>query len=937
MKISIPSKTISLCLGWLLLAAASQAMNVTTPRCEYRDNPLGIDVAQPRLSWVLTESGQKSEVRGQRQTAYQVLVASSEKRLKKNEGDLWDSGKVTSDQSIQVEYAGQPLASQMRCHWKVRVWDKDGKPSAWSRPATWEMGLLSPQDWHALWLNDGKTNPAKDEDFYKEDPAPLFRKEFALPKKVARARLYISGLGYYQASLNGKPIGDQVLDPGWTGYAQRILYSTYDVTSQLRRGDNCLGVMLGNGWYNPLPLRMWGHLNVRKHLAVGRPRFIARLEVDFADGTRQAIVSDNSWKAGEGAIRFDSIYLGEIYDARREVSGWDCAGFGDSSWRPPGVATEAVGVLRAQAQPPIRVTRTLKPVKITEPAPGVFIFDLGQNFTGWAKLQVAARAGDKITLRYGELLNKDGTLNPMTSVAGQIKGNRKNADGHAESVGGPGAPSIAWQSDTYIAKGRGVESYTPRFTFHAFRYVEVTGLIVKPSREVITGLRLNTDVASAGSFTCSSEQFNHIQEMCDWTFLSNLISVQSDCPHRERFGYGGDIAVTSEAFMMNYDMAGFYAKAVRDWGDSARTDGGLPDTAPFIGLQYCGVAWGMAHPLMLRQIHQYYGERQLLTEQYEAAKRWLELAAAKNPGLIVAGGLSDHESLVPTPSPAMVTPLFAASARIVGELASILGRTEEAAKYQRLAADIQQAYLKKFLNPTNGQVGPGTQASQSFALYLDLIPAEQRQGVLQFLLNDLRGMREPHLSTGIFGTKFLLDALSREGHADVATAIVSQKTFPGWGHMLENGATTLWEHWKGSDNTFSHNHPMFGSVSQWFYHWLGGIQPAPDAVGFDRMVIRPQFPKELDWVRCRYDSIRGPIVSNWKRTGDELTMEVTIPANTSATVYVPAKDAAGVTESGKLTGKVQGVTFLRMENDRAVYAVASGSYRFQSSLPATAK
>ncbi len=906
------------------------AADLTHLRCEYQDNPLGIDVAQPRLSWVI-ESVRRAEL----QTAYQVLVASTPENLAANRGDLWDSGRVASNQNIQVEYAGQPLASQMRCHWKVRVWDKDGKPSAWSRPATWKMGLLSPQDWQALWLNDGKANPAKDEDFYKEDPAPLFRKEFALPKKIARARLYISGLGYYQASLNGKPIGDHALDPGWTGYAQRILYSTYDVTGQLRRGDNCLGVMLGNGWYNPLPLRMWGHLNVREHLAVGRPRFIARLEVDFADGTRQAIVSDNNWKVGEGPIRFNSIYLGEIYDARREVSGWDCAGFGESTWRQPGVATEPVGVLRAQAQPPIRVTRTLKPVKITEPAPGIFIFDLGQNFAGWVKLQVAARTGDKITLRYGELLKKDGTLNPMTSVAGQIKGNRKNADGNAESVGGPGAPSIAWQSDTYIAKGRGVESYTPRFTFHAFRYVEVTGLSGKPSRDVITGLRLNTDVARAGAFTCSSEQFNRIQEMCDWTFLSNLISVQSDCPHRERFGYGGDLAVTSEAFMMNYDMAGFYAKAVRDWGDSARTDGGLPDTAPFVGIQYCGVAWGMAHPLVMRQLHQYYGERQLLAEQYEAAKRWLELETAKNPSLIVADGLSDHESLVLTPSPAMVTPLFAASARTVGELALILGHKEDAEKYQQLAADIQMSYLKKFLNPTNGQVGPGTQASQAFALYLNLVSAEQRQAVLQFLLNDLHAAREPHLSTGIFGTKFLLDALSREGHAEEVAAIVSQKTFPGWGYMLENGATTLWEHWQGSDNTFSQNHPMFGSVSQWFYHWLGGIQPAPDGVGFDRIVIRPQFPKELDWVRCHYNSVRGQIVSDWKRTGDELTMEVTIPANTTATVYVPAQAAAGVTESGKRVGKVHGVTFLRMENGSAVYAVGSGTYRFQSKLIST--
>jgi alpha-L-rhamnosidase len=924
---------------WLLAAIALPiscvtvtATDLTDLRCEYRVNPLGIDAAQPRMSWVMVEGHSKPEIRGQRQTAYQVLVASSEKLLEKDQGDQWDSGKVPSNQSLQIEYGGQPLASQQRYHWKVRVWDASGKVTAWSSPASWEMGLLATEDWHALWLNDGKPQPTKTEDFYQEDPAPLFRKEFNLPKKVLRARLYISGLGYYQASLNGGVLGDQVLDPGWTGYSARVLYSTRDVTEQLHLGENCLGVTLGNGWYNPLPLRFWGHLNLREHLTVGRPRFIARLLVEFADGSQQVIVSDRSWKSGEGPIRSNNIYLGETYDARREIPGWDRPGFADSAWRQPAEATEAVGTLRAEAQPAIKVTRTLKPVKISEPTPGVAIFDMGQNFSGWAQLRVTAPEGTKITLRYGELLQKDGSLNPMTSVAGQIKGSRKNAEGKLESVGGPGAPSVAWQSDTYITKGGGVESYTPRFTFHAFRYVEVTGLTSKPITEMITGLRLNSDVERRGAFTCSSNLFNRIQELCDWTFLSNIFSVQSDCPHRERFGYGGDLAATSEAFMMNYDMATFYAKAVRDWADSAGKDGGFADTAPAIGVEYCGLAWGMAHPLVQRQLYQYYGERRLLAEQYEITKRWLDLETAKNPEFIVAEGLSDHESLVPTPAPALVTPLFAFTARTVAELASILGHSADVEKYQHLAADIQKAWLKQLLNPTTGQVGPGTQASQSFALYLNLVPADQRPAVLQFLLNDLRSTPEPHLNTGIFGTKFILDALSRENQSDVASAIVSQKSSPGWAAMLDQGATTLWEHWQGSDNTYSQNHPMFGSVSQWFYHWLGGIQPAAGAIGFDQVVIHPQVPKGLDWVRCHYDSVRGRISSDWKRDGDKLTMEVIIPANTTALIYVPAKDSTGVTESGKATAEAEGVKFLRMERDTAIFEVGSGSYQFQSKL-----
>jgi alpha-L-rhamnosidase len=893
-------------------------------RCEFADNPLGVDVGSPRLSWKL-----ESTSRAEEQTSFQILVASTPGGLAEGKSDLWDSGRVFTNQSLCVSYRGQPLKSSQPAFWKVRVWDKAGRASAWSKPAKWEMGLLSPQNWQAQWLNDGKFNPKEDTGFYEEDPVPLFRKEFTLPKKVARARLFVSGLGYYEASLNGKRVGDRGLDPGWTRYSERALYSTYDVTSQVRRGANCIGILLGNGWYNPLPLRLWGHLNLREHLPVGRPRFIARLEIELADGTREAVVSDSTWKVADGPIRFNSIYLGEIYDARREVAGWDRAGFDDSGWGRPEIAIEPIGLLRAQSQPPIRVTKTLKPVQLSEPRPGRFVFDFGQNFAGWVNLRVSAAAGARVLLRYGELLNPDGTLNPMTSVAGQIKGTHKTADGREESVGGPGAPAVAWQSDTYVTKGEGMESYTPRFTFHSFRYVEVSGLPSRPSRDAVTGLRLNADVERVGSFQCSSDQFNRIQQMCDWTFLSGLFSVQSDCPHRERFAYGGDLAVTSEAFMMNYDMATFYAKAVRDWKDSAKPDGMLTDTAPFVGIQYCGIAWAMAHPLVQRQLYQYYGDRQLIEEQYEIARRWLELEVRANPNCIVEDGLSDHEGLAAAPAPVMVTPLFAASARTLGELAAILGREPEAQEYGRLFEQVRKAYVSKYLDQSSGKVGPGSQASQAFALYLGLVPEEQRVASLQFLLDDIRRRQDGHLTTGIFGTKFMLDVLSRAGQTELASTIVNQKTYPGWGYMLQNGATTLWEHWKGSDNTYSLNHPMFGSVSEWFYHWLGGIQPAPEAVGFDRILIRPQMVKDLNWVRCSYNSIRGKIVSNWKHDGDRLRMEVEIPANTTALVYVPADAPNEVKEGGKPAADSRGVQLVKQDGGQAIFQIGSGHYVFE--------
>jgi len=516
----------------------------------------------------------------------------------------------------------------------------------------------------------------------------------------------------------------------------------------------------------------------------------------------------------------------------------------------------------------------------------------------------------------------------MTSVCGQIKGTRKSAEGAPTPVGGPGAPKIAWQADTYIARGGGTETYTPRFTFHAFRYVEVTGYPGTPPPDTIKGLRLNTDVAAVGTFACSNERFNRIQEMCRWTFLSNMFAVQSDCPHRERFGYGGDLVATCDAFLLNLDMANFYAKVARDWHDSALPNGMLTDTAPFVGIQYCGVGWAMAHPLLQRQLYQYYGDRRIIEDQYATSKRWLDLVADRNTNHVIEKGLSDHEALAPAPAPEMVTPLYCESARLLSQLAHILGKDKEAQAYSARAEAIKQAYRERFLRAEAGRVPPGTQASQSFALQLGMLDEEQREAALRYLLDDIRTRNEGGLTTGIFGTRYMLEVLSRQGHANLAYDIVNRCEFPGWGYMLANGATTLWEHWALSENTFSHNHPMFGSVSQWFFNWLGGVQPHPQAVGFDRILIRPQIVGDLKWVRCRYDSIRGPIASDWRLDGDRLHLNVTIPAGTTALVYIPATKAAEVTESNRPAAEAPGVRLLGEKEGALVFEIQSGSYAF---------
>ena len=908
-------------------AGPAANLKVTGLKCEYRTNPIGLDSPQPRLSWIL-----ESSERGQSQTAYQVLAASAPEMLSEGRADLWDSGRVSSSQSIHVTYAGKPLRSEQRVYWKVRAWDRDNRPSAFSKSAWWEMGLLAPADWGAKWITRTRPEPWSEAKMFDDDPAPLFRREFSIEKKVSRARLYAAGLGYGEFHLNGERVGDHVLDPGWTSYSKRVLYSSYDVTAQIKRGRNALGVMLGNGWLNPLPLRLWGWLNLRDHLTVGEPRVIARLIVDFADGTSQTVITDESWKVESGAIVRNNVYLGEVYDARKEKPGWDRGGYDDGGWKPAALATEPLGPLRAQEAPPIRVTRAISPVKLTEPGPGVFIFDMGQNFAGVVRLRVKGPAGTCIKMRYGELLYSDGTLNGMTSVCGQIKAGGKGYDYRGE-----GPAKTAWQMDEYILKGNGEEVYTPRFTFHGFRYVEVTGFPGKPTLSALEGLRLNSDVESAGSFSCSNERFNRIQQMVLWTELSNLFSVQSDCPHREKFGYGGDLVADSDMAIFNFNMSRFYAKAVNDFGDSVRPNGGFTETAPFVGIVSEGlgekagpVDWGAAQPLLQWQLYQFYGDKRLLEENYELTKSWMSFLESRARDGILDNGISDHESLAPKPRALTGTAFYYLNANLFSHIARALGRSADAAHAEALAQKIKSAFNQKFLRPGTGRYDIATQACQSFALYLGLVPPQEKDRAVEVLLRDVIDAHQGHLTTGIFGTKYMLQALADADHAEAAYGIVNQKTFPGWGYMLENGATTLWEHWEFSDNTYSHNHPMFGSVSEWFFRVLAGINPASDAAGFDKVIIRPRPVGDLKWVKASHNSVRGKIVSEWSRAGETFHLRIQVPVGAEATVYLPAKAQDQILEGAKPLERGAGVRFLRMEKGKAVIATGSGEYNFTS-------
>ena len=933
-----PNRVLLALLGpWLLSASACSEATIIPARlrCESAGNPLGIDTARPRLSWIL-----ESTQRNQRQTAYQVQSASRPQLLLQDTPDLWDSGKVLSSESISIDYRGKQLSSGQRVYWRVRVWDRDARSSAYSQVSWWEMALLSPGDWEGTWISHDSELPERDQDFYGDHPAPIFRKEFQIGKPLKRARLYVSGLGYYEARLNGNRVGDRMLDPAWTTYSNRILYSTYDVTDQLVPGQNCLGAMLGNGWYNVLPMRMWGALNLRRFLTSGRPRLIAQLNLEFTDGTRQTVVTDESWKVSDGPVMRNSLYLGEVYDARKEQAGWDAAGFDDRIWGHSIPAGENLGRLAAQSQPPIRETARLKPVKLSHPGEGIAIFDMGQNMAGWVRLKVRGPAGTAVKLRFAELLHPDGTLNVMTTVCGQIK---------KPGMGGPGAPSVAEQSDTYILKGEALELYTPHFTYHGFRYVEVTGFPGEPALDAIEGVRLNTAVQEAGSFSCSNDLFNRIQVMARNTFPSNLMGVQTDCPARERFGYGDDIACAAETHLYNYDMASFYAKTVEDFADAARPNGALTLLAPWTGHAIGGFDPGggnfadvegganagtgamsgiIAHPLLLDKLYQYYGDRRLLEEHYETARKSLEFIRSQADDPILTVGLGDWSSVAPTSQSLISTAFYYHHADIVARLAETLGRHDDMHNYTALRTQIKEAFIQRFLKPGTGQIDSHTQAAQAFALYYDLLPPGEKTAAIAVMVDDILIKHKGHLTTGIFGTKYLLEVLTSIGRADVAYTIVNQKTYPGWGFMLERGATTLWEDWNFSDSTYSHNHSMFGTVSGWFYSGLAGIQPAADAVGMDSILIRPQLVGDLSWVKASYDSIRGPIHSQWKRVGDRLEMTITVPVGTKALVHVPASDPGRVRESDSPIHHREDVRLVETHEGVVVYGVGSGTYRF---------
>ena len=894
-------------------------------RCEYRVNPLGIDVVKPRLSWIM-----ESNQRGQMQRAYQILVADSEEKLKRNEGQLWDSGKVESEQSNQVVYEGQPLVSRMRCYWKVRVWDKDDSPatlgsnqnpplagSAWSEAAMWTVGLLESGDWQAKWIgydaeqlnSDNKEKP--DPNALVLPPPPYLRRAFLVGRPIKRAVVYASALGLYELHINGKRVGEDYFTPGWTDYPARVYYQTYEVTDLIKKGGNAIGAILADGWY----AGYLGFGRKREHYG-SEPRLLVQLEIEYDNGHIQTVVTDKTWKAIYGPLLESDFLMGEIYDARKEMPGWDTSSFDDSAWHTVAVTDKSEG--RVQSYPGVTVQKILeiKPKKLTEPEKGVYVFDMGQNFAGWVRLKVSGKAGTKVVLRFAEMLKPDGTI-------------------YTENL------RAARCTDTYILKGTGKEIWEPQFTFHGFRYVEVTGYPGGPGLDAITGVVVHSDIPVVGSFECSNPMVNQLYSNIVWSQRGNFIEIPTDCPQRdERLGWTGDAQIFVRTATYNMDVAAFFTKWLVDLEDAQSAEGAFPDVAPRkVAMGDGTAAWGDAGVICPWTIYEVYGDKQVIERHYESMKKWISYLKKNSKDLLrPAKGYGDWVSIASdTPKDVIATAYFAYSTRLVSKVAAVLGKDDDAGKYEELFEQIKNAFNNAYVSE-DGRIKGETQTCYLLGLYFDLLPEDKRESATQHLIEAIR-KKDWHLSTGFVGLSYLVPTLTQTGHLDIAYRLLNNDTFPSWGYSIKNGATTIWERWDGwteekgfqTPGMNSFNHYAFGSIGRWLLGTVAGIET--DGPGYKQIIIRPMPGGGMDYAKASYKSIHGKIVSDWRIKGSTFTLNITIPANTTAKVYVPTEDIENVTVGGRPAAKAGAVSLLRREKDRAVFAVGSGQYRFVSKLP----
>lgn len=869
-------------------------------RCEYFQNPVGIDAPNPKLSWII-DSDKKDVL----QTAYHIQAAGSLKALEKGGKLLWDSGKVTSGQSIHVVYQGPPLSSRQRVYWRVKVWTNQGGESPWSEAQYWEMGLMKPADWAAQWIE-----AELPDDITRSNPAQYFRKNFKLKGKPVSARAYVTSHGLYEAFINGKRVGDWLFTPGWTSYNERLQYQVYDVTGLLQQGANAIGATLGDGWYRGV--LAWG--DNRNHYGT-RLALLMQLEVQYADGSREVIATDGSWKASHGPILSSEIYDGEVYDARKELDGWALASYSDAAWA--GVRTEAHNKqnLVAQMGLPVGRIEEVKPVQLLYTPAGDTVVDLGQNMVGWLRLKMKGQRGQTVRIRHAEVLDKNGNF-------------------YTDNL------RAAGQRIEYIFRDDKEAVFEPHFTFMGFRYVAISGLKAL-NLDDVTGIVIHSAMEQTGSFECSDARINQLQHNIQWGQKGNFLDVPTDCPQRdERLGWTGDAQVFSPTAAFNYQVAPFFRKWLQDLAADQFDDGMVPHVIPHVLRPREGgcTGWADASTIIPWAMYQSYGDRSMLEAQYPSMQAWVDYMQGRaehyvwrarewhwGDWLSYNSPASDGQSAV-TDKDFLCTAFFAYSTDIMRKTTAVLGKKEDEKMYAELWENIRKAFQKEFLTGS-GRLSPNTQTAYAIALYFGLLPEDQRVQAAERLAADVH-RRGDHISTGFLGTPYICFALSQNQQLSTAYSLLLQETYPSWLYPIGRGATTIWERWDGikPDSSFqdvgmnSFNHYAYGAIGHWMYSVVAGIEIGE--AGYKHILIQPQPDKRLGYARASLETMYGPVSSGWKMDGRAFELEVAIPCNTTATIRLPD---ASVQDLSSFAGA-------RQEGPDVVVEVGSGQYVFRYNM-----
>ncbi len=906
-------KLLLLFVAFHVSAICLAQVKVQNLQTENAVNPICIDALNPRFSWQL-DAGDK---RGVMQTAYELKVSSA-----KGKHEAWKTGKVSSDQSMYIVYKGEPLASGQKYVWQVKVWDNAGKASAWSEPASFGVGMLTPADWKAKWITPGFVEDSVNR------PSPLFRKGFSLNKKVASAMVYITSHGLYEAQINGKRVGDAFLTPGWTTYNKRLQYQAYDVTGLLQPGANAVGATLGSGWYR-------GHIGFsnQKNYYGKDIALLLQLEVTYTDGSTETIASDDTWKSSTGPVRFAEIYAGATIDNRMQVKNWSTAAFDDKGWSGVMVKDYTKNTLVATVNEPVRKHETFKPVKIFKTPKGEEVIDFGQNLVGWVQMKVSGNAGDTIRLSHAEILDKPGNFYTDNLRAARAQ-------------------------DIYVLKGGGEEIFEPQFTWQGFRYIKVEGYKKDLNAADFTAIALYSDMKPTGTFTSSNDMINKLQHNIQWGQKGNFLDVPTDCPQRdERLGWTGDAQVFSRTATYNMNVHNFFTKWLKDVAADQYKSGSVPHVIPDVlgndkNEQGGSAGWADVSVIVPWNMYVAYGDKQILENQYSSMKAWVKYMEnhSKNDLWNTGGHFGDwlfysvnddtDGSSAITSKYLIAQCFFAHSIQLVINTAKVLGNKQDEDYYTALLDRIKKAYVKEYVTP-NGLISSDTQTAYVLALEFDMLPENLRQQAADRLANNIRRYGN-HLTTGFLGTPYLCHVLSRFNHADVAYRLLLQDTYPSWLYPVKMGATTIWERWDGirpdgsleTPTMNSYNHYAYGAIGDWMYRVVAGIDTKEDAPGYKGIIIKPTLGGNMTNIEADYNTNYGKVSSHWKIDGGNLLMHVEIPANTTATVYIPAANAAGITEKGVALSSAPGVT---MANESAAGYVAvnvgSGVYDFTTAKP----